>query len=439
MSKLIGFISLGCAKNRVNTEQMMFLLREAGYIVCGDTQGVDAVVLNTCGFVNSAKSEAIDTILELAELKKNGDFSKLIVAGCFPERYKDDILSEMQEIDAAVGTGSFDDIVSVVETLFNRGSGLSYFGDISAPVSETGRILSSSPVWAYLKIAEGCNNLCSYCCIPQIRGHYRSRKMENILDEAKKLVSGGTQELIIVAQDTTMYGLDLYGEVKLATLLKELGAIENLRWIRLHYLYPSDIDDELIDEIAKNDKIVKYLDIPFQHISDVVLTKMNRRGTGDEYSGLIKKLRQCIDNLVLRTSVITGLPGEGDKEFNELYKFLKETKIERIGVFPYSPEDGTPAAQMERPDEDTAIQRSEIIYTLGSEIMENFNKSRIGETFTVLTEGFNDDNVVMARSFAETPDVDGYITVVGPNVPINAFIDVRIVGMENGELMAEPA
>ncbi|MCL2247819.1 MAG: 30S ribosomal protein S12 methylthiotransferase RimO [Oscillospiraceae bacterium] len=437
MNKLIGFISLGCAKNRVNTEQMMFLLREAGYAVCGDTQGVDAVVLNTCGFVNSAKSEAIDTILELAELKKNGDFSKLIVAGCFPERCKDDILSKMPEIDAAVGTGSFDDIVSVVETLFKQGGGLSYFGDISAPVSETGRILSSSPVWAYLKIAEGCNNLCSYCCIPQIRGRYRSRKMENILDEARKLVSGGVQELIIVAQDTTMYGLDLYGELRLTALLRELGTIENLRWIRLHYLYPDDIDDELIDEIAKNDKIVKYLDIPFQHISDAVISAMNRRGTGDSYRELIKKLRKRLDNLVLRTSVITGLPGEGDKEFNELYDFLKETKIERIGVFPYSPEDGTPAAQMERPDENIANERSELIYQLGSEIMKNFSKSRIGETLTVLTEGFNDDNVVMARSFAETPDVDGYIAVIGSNIPINAFIDVRIAGMENGELIAE--
>lgn len=441
MRKLVGFVSLGCAKNRVNTEQMMYLLRQAGYGVSGETNGVDAVVLNTCGFVSSAKSEAIDNILELAELKKNGAIGKLVVAGCLPQRYKNDILAELPEIDAIVGTGSFDDIVSVVDALWQTTTDvrkLRRFGDISAPVSETGRILSTSPIWAYLKIAEGCNNRCAYCCIPDIRGSYRSRKMESILKEARELVDSGIQELILVAQDTTMYGLDLYGKRSLAELLRKLGAIENLRWIRLLYLYPEDIDEQLIDEISKNDKIVKYLDIPIQHISDDILSKMNRRGTGETLRSLFKTLRERIDGLVLRTSVITGLPGEGESEFTELYEFLKETKIERTGVFAYSPEEGTPAALMERPSEEVAEQRAKLIYQLGSEITENFDKSRIGSKTTVLTEGYDDEQTaVKARSYAEAPDVDGYITVTGDNVNTFMSCNICITGMENGELVGE--
>jgi len=440
MHKLVGFVSLGCAKNRVNTEQMMYLLRQAGYTVSGETNGADVVVLNTCGFVSSAKSEAIDNILELAELKKNGAIRKLVVTGCLPQRHKDDILDELPEIDALVGTGSFDDIVSVVNALWDSKKDLSKlrrFGDISAAISESGRILSTSKVWAYLKIAEGCDNRCAYCCIPDIRGSFRSRKMESILSEAEKLVESGVRELILVAQDTTMYGLDLYGERKLTVLLRKLGAIEKLRWIRLLYLYPDEIDNELIDEISKNDKIVKYLDIPIQHISDSILLKMNRSGKSDEIRSLLKNLRRRISGLVLRTSVITGLPGEGDKEFNELYEFLEEANIERTGVFAYSPEEDTPAALMERPDEQLAEQRAEIIYQLGTDILRNFDKSRIDTVTTVLTEAHDEPRSVKARSFAEAPDVDGYIIVRGDNVKADVFMDIRITGIENGELVGE--
>ncbi|MCL2221733.1 MAG: 30S ribosomal protein S12 methylthiotransferase RimO [Oscillospiraceae bacterium] len=440
MHKLVGFVSLGCAKNRVNTEQMMYLLRQAGYTVSGETVGADVVVLNTCGFVDSAKSEAIDSILELAELKKSGAIGKLVVTGCLPQRHKDDILTELPEIDALVGTGSFDEIASVVDALWDSEIDLSKlrrFGDISAAISESDRILSTSKAWAYLKIAEGCDNRCAYCCIPDIRGSFRSRKMENILTEAEKLVESGVRELILVAQDTTMYGLDIYGERRLTELLRELGSIEKLRWIRLLYLYPDEINDELIDEISKNVKIVKYLDIPIQHISDNILRKMNRRGTGDEIRSLLKKLRERIDGVVLRTSVITGLPGEGDKEFNELYEFLKAAHIERTGVFAYSPEEGTPAALMQRPDEQIAEQRAEIIYRLGTDILRNFDKSRIGTTTTVLTEAHYESRSVRARSFAEAPDVDGYITVKGDNVKADLFMDIRITGIENGELVGE--
>ena len=437
MHKLVSFVSLGCAKNRVNTEQMMFRLRQAGYLVSGDTDGADVVVLNTCGFVGSAKTEAIDNILELAELKKSGTIGKLVVAGCLPQRYKDDILTELPEIDAVVGTGSFDDIVSVINALWESTDKLVRFGDISAPVSETGRILSTSPVWAYIKISEGCDNRCAYCCIPDIRGSFRSRPMENIIKEAGELVNNGVRELILVAQDTTMYGLDLYGERKLTELLRELGAIEKLRWIRLLYLYPNDIDNQLIDEISKNGKIVKYLDIPIQHISDNILSKMNRRGTGDEIRSLLKTLRERIDGLVLRTSVITGLPGEGEEEFTLLYEFLKEFKFERTGVFAYSPEEGTAAALMERPPEDVAQQRASLIYQLGTDIMESFDKSRVGSVITVLTDAYGEADYVTARSYAETPEVDGEIRVVGDDVKFNTFIDIRVVGIKNGELVGE--
>ena len=437
MHKLVSFVSLGCAKNRVNTEQMMFRLRQAGYLVSGDTDGADVVVLNTCGFVGSAKTEAIDNILELAELKKSGTVGKLVVAGCLSQRYKDDILTELPEIDAVVGTGSFDDIVSVIDALWDSTDKLVRFGDISAPVSETGRILSTSSVWAYLKISEGCDNRCAYCCIPDIRGSFRSRPMENILKEAIELVNNGVRELILVAQDTTMYGLDLYGERRLTELLRELGAIKKLHWIRLLYLYPNDIDNQLIDEISKNGKIVKYLDIPIQHISDNILSKMNRRGTGDEIRSLLKTLRERIDGLVLRTSVITGLPGEGEEEFTLLYEFLKEFKFERTGVFAYSPEEGTAAALMERPPEDVAQQRASLIYQLGTDIMESFDKSRVGSVITVLTDAYGEADYVTARSYAETPEVDGEIRVVGNNVKFNTFVDINIIGVENGELVGE--
>jgi len=323
---VVGVISLGCSKNRVNTEQMMFLLSSAGYMITGETDGVDIILINTCGFIESAKEEAFETINKLIADKAAGKIGKIIVAGCMPQRHKESIIEELPEIDAIVGTGSFDDIVDVIEKAQGDGSlvfskeskrtvPLCFFGDVDAPVSETPRVLSTSTVWAYLKIAEGCDNRCAYCSIPDIRGKFRSRPVENIIEEAKKLADSGILEIVLVAQDLTMYGLDLYGERRLSFLLGELNKIKKIRWIRLHYLYPDGFDDGLIDVIAKSDKILKYLDIPIQHINDDILTKMRRRGSGKQIRELINKLRECIDGVVLITSLITGLPGETDKEF----------------------------------------------------------------------------------------------------------------------------
>jgi len=455
---------------------MMFLLRSVGYQISGETEGADIVLLNTCGFIESAKAEAIETILELAAAKEDGRIGKLIVAGCLPERHKEDILDELPEIDAVVGTGSFDDIVNVVGSLLNnqedssclpdRQTGRmtgenSFFGDINAPVSETPRIISTSPAWAYLKIAEGCDNRCAYCCIPDIRGKFRSRPMENIISEATKLAESGIRELIIVAQDTTMYGKQGDGSSALhaskrtvpllANLLKALNAIEKLKWIRLHYLYPDGFDDELIDVIAKSGKIVKYLDIPIQHINDGILKKMNRRGSSKDIKSLLKRLREHIPNVVIRTSLITGLPGEGEDEFNELCDFLQEAKIERAGVFAYSPEEGTPAALMARPPKEVAEQRAEQLLDLQSQIMHEWNESRIGTTATVLVEGPLEENPFpksqnhahyIARSYAESPEIDGYIRINAtskkPPPPCNTFVDIRITGIENGILVGEP-
>jgi len=432
----VALVSLGCAKNLVNSEQMMFLLREAGFEVTGETQGADVVVVNTCAFIESAKQEAIETIIEFGIAKEEGRLGSLVVAGCLAQRYKDEILTEMPEVDAVVGTGSFDDVVKAVSEAIGGRSGYALFGDIDAPVSETGRIITTSKAWAYLKIAEGCDNRCAYCAIPDIRGRYRSRTMERIVQEARELAGRGLKELIVVAQDVTNYGLDLYGKRRLADLLKYLCEIEELKWIRLHYLYPGDIDEELIDVIAGNGKILKYLDIPIQHINDDILRKMNRRGSGIDIRGMFRRLRESIPGVVIRTSVITGLPGEGESEFEELYEFLRSERIERAGVFRYSPEEGTPAALMDVPDADTAARRAEILTDLQSHIMDDYSESRIGSLTEVIIEG-SDDGRSFGRSFAESPDVDGYVYVYGSGIAVNDFVTVRITGVENGEPTGE--
>ena len=440
MTAKVGFISLGCAKTLANTEQMMFLLDKAGFEVTGETEGVDAVIVNTCGFIESAKMEAIETILELGRVKNEGRIGKIIVVGCLPERYKDEIMPEMPEIDGVAGVGSFESIVDVVRSTLYGNEKPALFGDINAPVSETERIITTSPVWAYLKIAEGCENLCAYCVIPNIRGRYRSRPIEKVMDEAHRLAARGIKELIIVAQDVTRYGLDLYGKHRLADLLKDLCNIDDIKWIRLHYLYPDEIDEELIDVIAQSGKILKYLDIPIQHINDVILKKMNRRGTGEEIRALLCRLRERIPGVVLRTSIIAGLPGEGETEFEELCDFLRESKIERAGIFKYSPEEGTPAALMDMSDADTAGRRAELLADIQSQVMDQFNENRVGSNVTVLIEGC-DNRQYYGRSFAESPDVDGYITVKdngSDGIAVNEFIDVRITGIENGEPTGTP-
>ena len=434
-NETVALISLGCAKNLVNSEQMLCLLADAGYTLVPDPDGADAVIINTCGFIDAAKSEAIDNILEMAELKSAGRLRKIIVTGCLSERYRGEIRTELPEVDALVGVGSFGEIVEVVKNAL-ADAPADRFGDKAAPVDEIGRYLTTGPAWAYLRIAEGCDNRCAYCAIPNIRGPFRSRPMENVLAEAKDLVDAGCKELIVIAQDITRYGTDLYGERRLAALCRELAKLEGLEWIRLHYLYPEEIDDALIREIADNPKVVKYLDIPIQHINSAILKRMNRRGSGEMIRALFAKLRAEIPGLVLRTSLITGLPGEGEAEYEELCDFLREARIERVGVFPYSPEEGTPAASMpDRVDTETAEARAGQIMELQSRIMDDYYESCVGKTLKILCTGV-DGAYRTGRSYADSPDIDGTVYFEG-DCPPGSFANVRITGLMDGELTGE--
>ncbi|MGN1306864.1 MAG: 30S ribosomal protein S12 methylthiotransferase RimO [Faecousia sp.] len=436
MSKSIGMISLGCAKNQVNAEQMMYLLREAGYEILPTVEGADVVIINTCGFIDSAKSEAIDNILAMGELKAAGVIGKILVTGCLSQRYQDEILTEMPEVDGVLGTGSYDDIVSVVARLLG-GETVSEYGDIHAPMSEAGRILTTPEYYAYLKIAEGCDNRCSYCVIPSLRGKYRSRRMDDCLYEARMLAEDGVKELIVVAQDTSRYGIDLYGERKLPELLRELCRIEKLHWVRVHYLYPDELTDELLEVIASEPKIVKYMDIPIQHVNDTILKKMNRRGTKAELNELFAKIRRKIPNAVIRTSLITGLPGEGEAEFEELCDWLREYKLERVGAFAFSPEEGTAAAKMEHPDEETAVRRAEIVSELQSRIMDAYNEARLGTTMEVLCEGYDPETEqYFGRTYADSPDIDGRVVFDSEKtVRSGSFVQVKITGVSDGDLV----
>ena len=436
MEQTYALISLGCAKNLVNSEQMLYLMDEAGFTLVSDPDGADLAIVNTCGFIDAAKSEAIDNILELAELKKQGRLGGLIVTGCLSERYQDTILDELPEIDAVLGIANYGDIVKAANAVL-AGRQARIFSDRNSPVEEIGRIVSTGPGWAYLRIAEGCGNFCAFCAIPYIRGRYRSRSMENVLAEARELAAHGAKELIVIAQDITRYGSDLYGKRCLAALCRELSKIEGVEWIRLHYLYPDQFDDELIDEIASNEKIVKYLDIPIQHINNRILKRMNRRGTGDEIRALFKTLRERIPGLVLRTSLIAGLPGEGEEEFEELCAFLREAKIERVGVFPFSPEEGTPAAKMERPDQEIAERRAEQILALQAPIMDDFCASFVGQTLRVLVTDYDEDEQCwVGRSYADSPEIDGEVRFEGA-CREGDMVSVRITAADDGILYGE--
>ena len=434
----VAFISLGCAKNLVNTEQMMALVRDAGYELVDQPAGADVAVLNTCGFIDSAKSEAIDNILELAQLKSEGKLQKLLVAGCLPQRYQSELMEEMPEVDGVLGTGSYTDVVPALEALA-AGDQPTFFGDIDNTEENGARILATPQYSAYLKIAEGCDNRCSYCVIPSLRGRYRSRTMEALVEEAEGLAKQGVKELIVVAQDITRYGIDLYGRRALPELLRKLCRLP-FRWVRLHYLYPDELDDTLIDVIADEPKILNYLDIPIQHINDGILKAMNRRGTGDEIRGLFAKLRDRLPGLVLRTSIIVGLPGEGEEEFEELCEFLRWAKIERAGVFPFSPEEGTPAAEMDNQvPEDVANRRAELLVDLQSRVMDEYNEERLGSVMEVLCEGFDPNmGCWCGRTWADSPDVDGpvYFTAAGTIRP-GTFVNVRITGTADGDLTGE--
>ncbi len=434
----VAFVSLGCAKNLVNTEQMMALTRAAGHTVAAEAAGADVAVLNTCGFIDSAKSEAIQNILELAALKDEGKLGKLVVTGCLSQRYQRELTEEMPEVDGVLGTGSYTEIVPALEEVMAGGRPFR-FGDIDHTEEDGPRLVSTPPYTAYLKIAEGCDNRCSYCIIPYLRGRYRSRTMESLLQEARGLAAGGVKELIVIAQDITRYGTDLYGKRMLGELLNELCKLD-FHWIRLHYLYPDEVDEALIDVIAAQPKILKYIDIPLQHINDGILKAMNRRSTKAEIIALLDRLRARLPGLVLRTSLICGLPGEGEAEFEELCEFLREARIERAGIFQFSPEEGTPAAEMEdQVDPGVAERRVELLVDLQSRVMDAWNEARLGETLEVLCESFDPAMGCYAgRSYADSPDVDGkvFFTAAGL-VPAGSFVNVRITGVSDGDLTGE--
>ena len=439
MSVKVGMVSLGCCKNQVDAEMMLSKISAAGYELCTDSGLCDVVIVNTCGFIESAKTEAIDNILEFAALKGEGRIKKIIVTGCLSERYREQVAEELPEVDAVVGIGENGNIADIIGRVLN-GERVIAFGDKKDLPLEGTRIVSNLPFFAYLKIAEGCDNRCSYCAIPLIRGNYRSRTIENILSEARSLAQNGVKELIVVAQDITRYGLDLYGERRLPALLDELCGIDGVEWIRLLYAYPDEITDELIDCIARQPKIVKYLDIPLQHLSDRILRAMNRRGTGAEIREVIAKLRSRVPGIALRTTFITGFPGETEEDFEELCEFVRETRFERMGCFAFSPEEDTPAADMDgQIDDEIKQRRCEVLMDEQLEAAESFCQSMVGRTLDVLVEGYDRyAQSCFGRSSYDSPDIDPKV-FFSTTEPVNAgdIIKVKITDWMDYDLIGE--
>ena len=437
MAIKIGFVSLGCNKNLCDTENMMGLLAESGVEITPNPEEAEVVVVNTCGFIESAQQESIDTILEMAQYKEK-NCTLLVVCGCLAQRFAEEIRQEMPEVDVIVGTTAFDEIVEAINEGL-KGKKNSYIYDINKDVRENlPRIRTTPRAVAYLKIAEGCDNKCTYCAIPYIRGKYRSRSEENILAEAEALAADGVREIIVVAQDTTRYGIDLYGEKRISQLLRKLCKIPGIEWVRVHYSYPEEIDDELIKTISEEEKIVKYLDIPVQHGSSSVLKRMGRKTTRSRLEELIKKLRTQIPDITLRTSIIAGFPGETEEEFDELCDFLETVKFDRVGVFAYSCEEGTPAAKMkdQLPEEIKEARRDKVM-ELSQRISLERNNSMIGKTVRVITEGF-EENLYYGRSGGESIEIDPKI-YFGAHRELNAgdFVDITIKSADIYDLYGE--
>ena len=437
--KTVAFVALGCAKNQINTELMINAVAKAGYTVTGEIELSDVTVINTCGFIDDAKKEALDVIFEAVNLKKEDKIQKIIVCGCLSQRYSDNIAEELYEVDGFLGVGSFSRIVEAVEKVL-AGEKVSYFDDLSNIQLEGERTLITPYYSAYLKISDGCNNRCSYCAIPLIRGGNRSRPMENIIAEANRLADNGARELIVIAQDTTNYGIDLYGQRRLPELLRELCKIEKLEWLRIMYLYPDKITDELVEVIKTEDKILKYIEMPVQHASGSVLSRMNRPGDKQSLIATVKKLRDNIDGVILRTTVMVGFPGETEKEFSELCDFVKEARFDKLGVFTFSPEVDTPAYDMEdQIEEDVKASRAENIELIQSAIVEKKLEELIGREFTVLCEGYDRyGECYFGRSYMEAPDIDGKIFFTSDEaVQAGQTVTVRLTECMDFELIGE--
>lgn len=442
MSQKIAIMSLGCPKNQCDAELMLYKLREAGFELGEDVGLCDCAIVNTCGFIESAKCEAIEEIVELGKLKAEGRISAIVVTGCLAERYRDDILEEMPEVNAVVGIGANDAIADVCRRAL-AGERFSLYGEKSEHPMEGKRIQSTPPFYAYLRIADGCDNRCSYCAIPGIRGGFRSRPMENIIEEAKYMVEGGVKELIIVAQDTTRYGEDLYGKARLPELLNELCAIEGLVWIRLLYCYPDRVTDELLDVMAAQDKIVKYMDIPLQHCSEPVLKAMNRRGSKDSLLALVKHIREKVPGINLRTTMMVGFPGETRKDISELAMFVREARFEKLGVFVWSAEEDTPAYDLpDRVSEKEGNRRMEIIMEEQSRVIDSHGEEMIGKEITVVVEGFDRlAECCFGRSEFDAPDIDGkvFFTAEGKRMNAGDLVRVRVTDYMECDLVGEKA
>lgn len=440
MNYKIGMISLGCPKNQVDAEHMLALMDAEGWEIVDYVDGCDAVIVNTCGFIDDAKKEAIENILDMVELKKEGVISKIIVTGCLAQRYKDEIVKEIPEVDAVIGIGANGDIIKTVEEVMSGVDTIENYPPQCELPLEGQRILTTPHYWAYLKIGEGCSNRCTYCTIPSIRGNMRSRSMENVIDEAKQLAESGVKELILIAQDTTSYGLDLYGELKLPELLNELCKIDSIEWIRLLYCYPDRITDELIETMKNQEKVVNYIDLPLQHADDKILKAMNRRGDQALIRNVISKLRTEIPDVVIRTTFIVGFPGEGEEEFETLAEFVNEIEFDRLGVFTFSPQEGTPAFDMEdQVDEDIKTRRGEVIMQDQYSIMEEKNNEKIGKTYRVVVEdydGYSDSYT--GRTYMDAPEIDGLVKFTShKDLDIGDFVDVEIFDVEDYDLIGE--
>lgn len=440
MEYKVGMISLGCPKNQVDAEHMLALMDAEGWEIVDYVDGCDVVIVNTCGFIDDAKKEAIENILDMVELKKEGVIGKIIVTGCLAQRYKEEIVKEIPEVDAVVGIGANGDIIKTVEEVMDSVSTIEKYPPRCDLPLEGQRILTTPQYWAYLKIGEGCSNRCTYCTIPSIRGNMRSRSMENVIEEAKQLAELGVKELILIAQDTTSYGLDLYGELKLPELLNELCKIDSIEWIRLLYCYPDRITDELVETMKNQDKVVNYIDLPLQHADDKILKAMNRRGDQALIRSVISKLRAEIPDVVIRTTFIVGFPGEGEEEFETLAEFVNEIEFDRLGVFTFSPQEGTPAFDMEgQVDEDVKTRRGEVIMQDQYSIMEEKNNEKIGKTYKVVVEeydGYSDSYT--GRTYMDAPEIDGLVKFTSQkDLDVGDFVDVEIFDVEDYDLIGE--
>lgn len=441
MAVKVGMVSLGCSKNQVDGEIMLSLIQRDGYELCGDAEQCDVAIINTCAFIEDAKRESIENILEFCELKRQGVIKAVVVTGCLAERYQQELVTEIPEADVILGIGRNTDIVNAIDQAL-QGERVVEFAPKDELVMDAERVLTNAPYYAYIKLADGCDNRCTYCAIPNIRGRFRSRKMENILEEVRRFAAQGVTEMNLVAQDTTRYGEDIYGKLMLPELIREVCKVDGVHWVRILYCYPQRVTDELLEVMASEPKVVKYMDVPVQHASGRILKAMNRRDDYDYLRNLMQKIREKIPGVVLRTTFITGFPGETEEDFAEMTRLVKEVKFERVGCFTYSPEDGTPAYSMpEQIDEETKRRRADIVMSEQLAIAEEFARSWIGRELEVVVEGLNEETgIYYGRSYMDAPDIDTRVYFDSPyEHETGEYVMVTVTGSQGYDLVAEEA